>query len=413
MITQSNFKITFNKKALKMSYVFADPREWELEISPALQEQCWRNSQVYATPSSRWRAYINQICLDVFLNWIQVDYVPEATAWECIPGVSGFWEFVNGTVVLLGHKRVALIPSEAIDDGELEVPQEWVDIPNWAADYYIAVQVKTEDNCVRFWGYTTHQELKSLANYDPVDRTYCMDTQDLTKDLNAFWMTYQFSTEEMKTAIAPLGELSATPAENLCQRLGNPAVAFPRLSVPFITWGALLENQQWRWRLYQQRQPRQELQFSGKQVNLSNWLTGIYDRSWQTIEAFFGTNSQGLAFSFRSGSGLASAGVKRAKLIDLGMQLKSEQLVLLIALSPEANQEISIRVQLHPANGETYLPANIKLALLTESAEVIYQLQSRGQDNYVQLPRFHGEVGECFSIQISGDDWQIIENFVV
>ncbi|MBD2206473.1 DUF1822 family protein [Calothrix sp. FACHB-1219] len=394
-----------------MTYVFADPREWELEVSPTIQQQSWQYSQVYATPSSRWHAYINQICLDVFLDWMQAEYVPDATAWECLPGVPGFWEFVNGAVVLLGQKRVVLIPSEVIDDGELEVPQEWVDIPHWAADYYIAVQVKPNENWVRFWGYTTHQQLKSLANYDPIDRTYCIDAQDLTKDLNAFWMTYQFSQEQMKAAIAPLGELSTTQAENLCQRLGNSSVAFPRLSVPFITWGALLDNQQWRQRLHQQRQ--QQLQSSWEQVNLSSWLEGIYETSWKTIETFLNTNAQSLAFSFRSSFGLANASVKRAKLIDLGMQLESQQLVLLVALKPEANKTTSIRVQLHPANGETYLPANIKLTLLTESAEIIHQVQSREQDNYVQLPRFDGEIGECFIIQVAGDDWQITENFVV
>ncbi|MDJ0735796.1 MAG: DUF1822 family protein [Nostocaceae cyanobacterium] len=396
-----------------MTCLFADPREWVFEISPAFQEQSWQQSQVYATPSSVWCAYINQICLDVFLSWMRTEYVANATAWECIPGVLGFWEFVNGTVVLLGQKRVALIPSEAIDDGELEVPQEWVDIPNWAADYYIAVQVKPDGNWVRFWSYTTHQELKSLANYDPVDRTYCLDSQHLTKDLNVFWMTYQFSTEEMKTAIATLPELSATQAENLCQRLGNSSVAFPRLAVPFATWGALLENQQWRQNLYQQRQQRQQLQSATEQVNLSDWLEGIYESSWKTIETFFGTNAQNLASNFRSSFGLASASVKRAKLIDPEMQLESQKLVLLVALIPEANQEVSIRVQLHPASGEIYLPANIKLVLLTESGEIIEEVQSREQDNYVQLPRFDGEAGECFTIQVAVNDWKITENFVI
>ena len=396
-----------------MNCLFADPREWVLEISPAVQGESWQQSQVYATPSRRWCAYINQICLEIFLNWLRTEYVANATAGECIPGVPGFWEFINGTVVLLGQKRVVLIPSEAIDDGELEVPQEWVDLPSWAADYYLAVQVKADGDWVRFWGYTTHQELKSLANYDPVDRTYCLDAQDLTKDLNTFWMTYQFSTEEMKTAIAPLAELSTTQAENLCQRLGNSSVTFPRLAVPFTTWGALLENQQWRQHLYQQRQQKQQLQSSTERVNLSGWLEGIYETSWKTIETFLGTNSHSLAFNFRSSSGLASASVKRAKLIDLGMQIESQKLVLLVALTLEANQEVSIRVQLHPASGEIYLPANIKLALLSESAEIIHQVQTREQDNYVQLPRFDGEVGECFTIQVAIDDCQITENFVV
>lgn len=95
------------------------------------------------------------------------------------------------------------------------------------------------------------------------------------------------------------------------------------------------------------------------------------------------------------------------------MQIESQKLVLLVALTPQTNQEVSIRVQLHPASGENYLPANIKLALLTKSAEIIHQVQTREQDNYVQLPRFDGEVGECFSIQVAVDDCQITENFVV
>ncbi len=46
-----------------MTGAFADPREWALEITPTIQAQFWQLSQVYNTSSSRWRAYMNQICL--------------------------------------------------------------------------------------------------------------------------------------------------------------------------------------------------------------------------------------------------------------------------------------------------------------------------------------------------------------
>lgn len=394
-----------------MTSAFTEPQELLLEISPSLQTSSWQESQIYATPSSRWRAYMNQICLHAFLNWVKTEYVPEASIWYSSPGIPAFWEFVNGTAILLKEKRVVLIPSEAIDDSELEVPQEWVDISTWAADYYLAVQVTPDGEWVRIWGYITHKELKSLAHYDQVDRTYCIDARHLIKDLNAFWMTYQFcGREKMKAAIAPLPELSTTQAENLVQRLSNYSVTFPRLAVPFIIWGMLLENEQWRQWLYQQRQ---RAQFSQVQVNLSRWLEQIYDASWQAIETFFEPNSSSLAFNFRSFSGLNAAAIKRAKLIDLGMEIEAQKVILLVALIPKTNQQVSLRVQLHPACNEPYLPANIKLVLLSDQGEIIQQVQARVQDIYVQLKLFYGEVGECFSIQVALNNYQITENFMI
>ncbi|MGF1938812.1 MAG: DUF1822 family protein [Nostoc sp. ChiQUE02] len=393
-----------------MTCAFADPREWLLEISPTIQAQSWQQSQVYATSSSRWCAYINQICLHAFLDWISTEDFLQASVWYSFPGIPAFWEFVNGTAILLEGRRIVLIPSEAIDDRELEVPQEWIDIPSWAADYYLAVQVKPDGEWVRIWGYTTHKELKSLAHYDSVDRTYCIDARHLTKDLNAFSLSYQFCRgEEMKAAVAPLPQLSTEQAENLVQRLGNASFRFSRLAVPFITWGALLENEQWRQRLYQQRQQPQSSQV---RVNLSRWLEGIYDNAWEEIETFLLFNFNSLAFNFRSSSGLSVGSIKRAKLIDLGMEIESQKVVLLVAFIPEDRQQVSIRVQLHPANGE-YLPVNIKLGLLLESEEIIQEVQAREQDNYIQLKRFDGEVGECFSIQVTFDSHQITENFVI
>ncbi|MEO0684804.1 MAG: DUF1822 family protein, partial [Cyanobacteria bacterium J06649_11] len=175
-----------------MTCIFADPKEWLLEITPTNQSQSWDKSQMYSTVTSRWCAYINQICLHAFLNWIETEYAEEGKVWQSSADVPAFWEFVNGTAILLNGKKVVLIPTEAIDDGELEVPQEWVDIPSWSADFYLGVQVQPDGEYVRFWGYTTHQELKNPAYYDPIDRTYCIDAKHLTKDLNAFWMAYQF-----------------------------------------------------------------------------------------------------------------------------------------------------------------------------------------------------------------------------
>ena len=245
-----------------------------------------------------------------------------------------------------------------------------------------------------------------------MDRTYSIDGEDLTKDLNAFWMAYQFcQQEELKTAVSPLPELSTTQAENMVQRLGRSSVRFPRLEVPFTTWGSLLEKEQWRKALYQQRQQPQQMQ-APQVVNLSAWVQGIYETSWQAIETFFNSNTNSLAFNFRSSPGSSVETIRRAKVIDLGVQAESEKVALLVALTPQANQQMSVRVQLHPVNSE-YLPNNIKLVLLSESGEIIQEVQGRTEDSYIQLKLFEGEVGECFNIQITLGHYQVRENFVV
>ncbi len=397
-----------------MTYTFTEPQEWLSELTPAIQAQLWQESQIYQAPSSRWRAYLNQVCLHVFHDWVQTEYALQASVWKSSPNTPAFWEFVNGTAVLLNQRKIALIPSEAIDNRELEIPQEWVDIPSWAADFYLAAQVKPDGGSVRFWGYTTHKELKTQASYDSVDRTYCMDGRDLTQDLNAFWMAYQFcQIEDIKAPISPLPELSTSEAENILQRLSSSKAMFPRLEVPFTSWGGLLKKEQWRQRLYQlHQQPQQNLQVElSSALNLRDWFQDIYEASWQAIDTLINSNSSRLAFNFRSNTHLSPTKMERAKIIELGGEAESQKVVLVLTLTPSANEIVSIRVQLYPFDNE-HLASSIKLVLLA-SGEIIQEVEARIQDNCIQLKLFEVEAGESFSIKVVLDSYEFRENFII
>ncbi len=71
------------------------------------------------------------IAADVEIDFPQIRISPD----------SDTWQFVNGSVLELNGKRIVLLPSKAIDRSELVIPQEWVDIPAWAGDYFMAVQI--------------------------------------------------------------------------------------------------------------------------------------------------------------------------------------------------------------------------------------------------------------------------------
>ena len=143
-------------------------------------------------------------------------------------------------------------------------------------------------------------------------------------------------------------------------------------------------------------------------IHLSQWLENIFELGWQSIETILGSEQQNLAFSLRSNSS-----IKRAKLIDLGLQLGNLSLALLVAITPETEQKLGILVQVHPMEGETYLPPNLKLSMLSESGEILQEVESRSVDNYIQLKRFRGLPGESFGIQLTFGEASVTENFVI
>ena len=399
-----------------MMFVSADPTEWWLEIPPDAPQASWRNQSSVSTPGRRWSAYLNQICLTIFLPWLQAEYVSSATAWPNLASLADFWEVVDGAAITVGRKRLVLLPTETLDRSELAVPQEWVDIPDWAADYYLPVQVDLDLQGIRIWGYATHQQLKTMARYDASDRTYCLEGHHLTRDLTVFWATYQFCPDEQtRAAVAPLPMLSVPQAENLLQGLGDPAVAFPRLAAPFQLWGALLGQPKWRRRLLQDRQST----FSGSlvpvaaRVNLSQWFQAIFSVGWQSIDSLSALETKRLATCFRSYTTSNQTEVKQIKLIDLNTQSDPRTVALLVGLRPEANEKIGIQVQLYPTQGYQYLPENLRLALLSESGEVLQSIQTEGRDYYIQLNHFKGSLGCCFSLQVELDESSMMADFVV
>jgi hypothetical protein len=147
-------------------------------------------------------------------------------------------------------------------------------------------------------------------------------------------------------------------------------------------------------------------------INLSQWFENCFEVGWQSLKALLGTDTENLAYSFRNASELSGTRVVRAKLIDMGLELGSQAVALMVAITPESEQKVGVLVQVHPALGETYLPPNLRLGLLSKLGETLQEVRSRSQDNYIQLKRFRGLSGECFNIQVAFGDASVTEKFV-
>ncbi len=378
------------------------PTQPLLEIPTDLHQSAWNNRS--SSAPAWWNTYLNQVCLQTVSPWLEAEF--EAQSEFDRSDLQNCWQLVNGTALNFGSHRVILIPDKTIDTDEFRVPQEWIDLPSWAGDYYLAVQVSPDDASILIWGYATHHQLKTQGSYDADDRTYSLDAQALIRDFAVLNVTREICPQAVTRAeIALLPTLSTAQAEQLVQRLANPAVLLPRLEIPFQLWGALLEEPQRRQQLGQLRLGQSSVRTTI--VQLSQWVQNTVDQGWQTLESLLG-NQSGLAYQFRQTAELSPA-IQRIKVLEFAEQT----FWLFVALEPEGNDRFSIRVQLRSAEPDAILPSGVTLAMISSFGDVVQSVTARDRDNGIQLRRFRCATGTQFSLEISVESNSLIEEFTV
>lgn len=373
-----------------------------LEILPELDSSSWQSSQSYANVHTRWRAYLNQLTLDAFLSYLESDKDFLFSVWPSAQTSAKFWELFNGSAITVGQKRLVLIPTEIFDDEELRVPQEWVDIPDLAADYYFAVQVIPDEQSLRIWSYTTHQNLKQKASYDFRDRTYSLSAKDLIKNISVFWVSYELCQQEItQEKLQQLPQIPVNQGENLVKRLGNKEVIEPRLEVPFLTWAALLQEDAWRSQLCDTRLGIE----TKKSVDLTRWLENIFEAGWETLEEIFPQGN--LTGGYRRNN--SPSGVKRAKYIEIS---PNHQIILQVEFFPKPNGSSQVVIKLSPQQGDRYLPANIELRLLYPNEEIIDFVRVPEGVNLIKK-EINLRGGQSFSVKISLNNFVFSDLFTV
>ncbi|WP_392535981.1 DUF1822 family protein [Nostoc sp. C117] len=338
-------------------FTFANPTDLILEIPTATQNQADIQSQSFSNPTSRYQGYINELCLGAVLVWLQEDFTPQAKVWPTTTVLSSFWELVNGTPITLDATRFILIPSETIDLRELRVPQEWVDIPSWVGDYYLAVQVEADEGYVRIWGYCTHAQLKARGNYDASDRTYSLDADNIINDIGILAVARQLCPEEVtRIPIEEIATVPQTQAQNLITRLGNPEILTPRVAIPFELWAGLIQHGGWRKSLYQRRLGISE------QWSVLEWLqSGVS----QVAEAV-GWGSLGLQLS---SAGARSVDQSQPEMI-ISRQLAIAGQSYELLITPQGQPDTTVwRFELRNLSVGAAIPGGFKLRLLTEDLQ--------------------------------------------
>ncbi|MEL6813243.1 MAG: DUF1822 family protein [Cyanobacteria bacterium J06598_3] len=420
-------------------------------------------------PETRWKIYLHQLGWMALLPWLQSEFDatpqlwPEGNPW-------GLWQVVDGIVLRLGQRRIVVMLSEAIDAAEMRVPKEWVDVPAWAGDYFVAAQIDADEQQLRLWGYATRSQLKAAGYYDPAERSYCLGEAAMVQDFSAFWMAQRLEVISAVPAQAAVdgmavnGMANMAETTNVLNRLAQ--VSEPRLAIPFSQWCAAIASQQWRQQLYQQRQgaplpawPINPLADNAPvnlpvnapvnaPVNLGEWIAAsskqvadqVASAGWQVLDLL---SPQTPATSFRGAMTDAKAsqvsasqtGMTCGKRLTLTTATDTFALVLAISVAIEPDERRNIRIQLYPAgtpaggssedvfsaaafsdsvlSPDLLLPGALTLSLFSSNAtKPLQTVQSGDRDNYIQLPPFRCSAGRPFSIRIQQADGTITTDFV-
>ncbi|NEP57325.1 MAG: DUF1822 family protein [Symploca sp. SIO2G7] len=404
----------------------AYPEQLWLKFSPEEREKAWLQAQKYSNNTARRQAYLNLLCVKHLLLYLEnepdLQDVPfilplNDLAIDAETKLSSMWEFVNGTAITIGEIRIVIVPEEISETSQWSVSQELVDIPEWAADYYLAVQVDLENCWLNIRGYTTHRQLKEEGVYETLNRTYSLDWEDLTEDLNIMLIAISFHSSE-KAELPFLPSLSSTQAEELLEKLSQPSGYSPRLNVPFEHWATLLVNNEWRKALYQRRLP----QFSSTLPPLHKWFdveevkTALKSAGWQEYGEVFDTDKEA-AFATRFRGYLPEQSIKWVKCFQTQSQPPIYPPVLVMNLLKEVDGKVWILPQVRPIGfieRKRCLPAGLKLTVFDEQGESFIELQAKKASNLIQAEGyFYDSFGTTFKLEISWNGTVVTEFFSI
>lgn len=355
----------------------------------------------YTNDTARDRAFQNTLCLNLITAFLAEDPdLPPAEAWLESRDRAAIWEVVNGSILTVGNTRLTLIPTDGASVDVFKVEQEWLDIPDWAAHYYLAVQLNLEANWLRLVGYATHEQLQRPEHFNQSERVYCLGRSRLIEDLNVLWVAREVSPD-WNPIVAPLPELFSTTATNLIAQLAPVTAYSPRLERSFSQWAPLIANPEWRRSLNQRRLDRLT-----PIAHLNRWLqTNLVEPGWRVVQDLT-TIPQ---WETAEARGIRQG---RQQTIVLGQETFN-----LIVIGESEGTRIEVATIVLQALGDRFLLDNLHLivaeldALETEIPRL--ELVIPPNTSTFQLPTLTVNPGDRFALILRLGELQFRQNFTI
>ena len=318
------------------------PRKFEEQQLPRIvwleleyYQKARKISQNIDGEKNQWQAYLNQLALLGFQEWLQ----------QQIPDIEVKQEndifHSKRTNLQVGQFKIQLITVDSLVEDFVTIREENITSPKLAAHFYVLVEVLEEVEQIRIHGVIRYDQLyqnyKSAALTTTNDILHQIRLDDFDSQINNLLLYIRFL------------EVEAIPLPS-----------------------------------YQQKVVK-EL------VNIGQWWSGIFEEGWQSIEDVL--IPQKPSFGYLKTSALRTKktsdfAVKRGKIFDFGLLLNGQSFVLTVNIKLQKDEEIGVLVKVHPHENEYCLPQDLKLKVTlnqdsndAESKEVI----ARENDKIIQI----------------------------
>ncbi|MDY6902711.1 MAG: DUF1822 family protein [Cyanobacteriota bacterium] len=337
-----------------------------------LQETAWLEPEHFALAqeisshektdhNTSWKVYLSILALLGFEVWLE-ERLSDKVITKDISRIT------TAGNLKVGEFKYSAIATENLLSEVVKIPKEIIEKSENFAHFYVVVEVLEEDEQVVIKGFLSHNQLIESIN------------------------NFKFSISDGCYQI-PLSLFDMEPNHLSLYHRYIEASEFAPLAVesPVTQAAEIIPNI-----------------VSKTTTKLSQWLEGVIDEGWQALDSIQRPELH-LNYSLRS----MDDEIKRTKIIDLGINLDSHKVALIICISPDnTNQEkISVLAQLKPMNRDELLPQNIKLSLISKAGKVLEEVTSSAQDKLIQSNILKGVLGKQFSIKVSLGDSSITERF--
>lgn len=353
-----------------------------------------------------WRTYINGLALFALADFFQERAADLAVNLEkCSLFQPELARAIDAACNLqVGQFKICAIATGFAEEF-LTLPRAAIDLPEFVAHFYVAVEVEEESAIAALQGFWRYDQLAQAQLEPQADWTYAVPIAGINPKLDDLLLHLRCLAPEAIQLPITAGERSS-----VLWRL--PAIA-ERPWWQVLTWeegAALLTNPALIRQLYR---PKIAL------INLSAWLQNTFEEGLQTVGTLFGGLEPEPALAFRDEGGMDfSRAAKRA--LDLGVPV-----VVSVMRQPgistvsSAEFRTHIRLRAYPSPGETYLPSGLRLMVLDESDRPVpdeegkpLAAEARQEDNWIQV-FLYGAAGERFRVRVERDNASFSQDFVI
>lgn len=145
-------------------------------------------------------------------------------------------------------------------------------------------------------------------------------------------------------------------------------------------------------------------------INLNKWFEGVFYSGFQSLSNLRSEKKE-FAYNLRNFS--LDKAISGGTIIDLGLIVNNQKVVLIINASLREGDKRNILVQLYPSGTDKFLAPNIKLLMLTTRDRVLQEVESSDFDEYIQLLPFKNKIGKSFTLQIIFKEEVLSENIFI